>query len=173
MKRILAIDPGDTKSAVVVYDPHARRILTAMDEPNETILEWLKSQTSGSAVDLLMACEMAACYGMPVGAEIFDTCVWIGRYWQAWSGAAVRVYRRQVKLHLCGSMRAKDPNVRQALMDKFGPGRERAMGTKRQPGPLYGISGDLWAALDVAVTVAEAEEFKVGQHAPAESQQGE
>ena len=64
---------------------------------------------------------------------------------------AVRlVYRKDVKLHLCGSPRAKDPNIRQALLDKLGP-----VGTKRQPGPCYGVKSHAWAALGVAVT-AEA-----------------
>ena len=55
-------------------------------------------------------------------------------------------------MHLCGHPRAKDPNIRQALLDRFGPGREKALGTKKAPGALYGIKGDEWAALAVAIT---------------------
>jgi hypothetical protein len=55
-----------------------------------------------------------------------------------------------VKLHLCGSSRAKDPNVRTALLDRFGGAG--AKGTKAAPGPLYGIAADLWSALAIAVT---------------------
>ena len=65
------------------------------------------------------------------------------------------VYRHEVKLHLCGSARAKDANVRQALIDRFGPGKELAIGRKAAPGPLYGMTGDCWAALGVAVTDAD------------------
>jgi len=98
-----------------------------------------------------LAIEMIASYGMAVGREVFETCVWIGRFQQVWrSPESVRlVYRRDVKLHLCGNPRAKDPNIRQALIDLLGPA-----GTKKQPGPTYGVKSHAWAALGVAVTVA-------------------
>jgi hypothetical protein len=48
-------------------------------------------------------------------------------------------------------MKAKDANIRQALIDIYG-GNDKAIGNKKTPGPLYGIKGDLWAALAVAVT---------------------
>jgi hypothetical protein len=77
---------------------------------------------------------------------------WIGRFQQAWRDPEeVRlVYRREVKLHLCGSMKAKDANVWQALIDKLGP-----VGTKACPGPLYGVKSHARSALAVAVTAAE------------------
>jgi hypothetical protein len=104
-----------------------------------------------------LAIEMIASYGMAVGREVFETCVWIGRFMQAWhEPAAVRlVYRRDVKLHLCGTPQAKDPNVRQALLDMFprtGGGATPQIGTKARPGPLYGVSSHAWPALGVAIT---------------------
>jgi hypothetical protein len=100
-----------------------------------------------------LAVEMIASYGMPVGREVFETCVWIGRFVQAWQpGAHEFVYRRDVKMYLCGSNRAKDGNIRQALLDLVGP-----QGTKKAPGPTYGLRGDEWAALAVAVTISGAE----------------
>jgi hypothetical protein len=86
---------------------------------------------------------------MPVGREVFETCVWIGRFQQVWRDpeAVKLVYRRDVKLHLCGNSRAKDANIRQALIDKLGP-----VGTKAAPGPLYGVRSHAWAAVAVAVT---------------------
>jgi hypothetical protein len=59
--------------------------------------------------------------------------------------------RRAVKLALCGDSRAKDANIRQALIDRFG-GKDAAIGRKAAPGPLYGISRDVWSALAIAVT---------------------
>ena len=58
--------------------------------------------------------------------------------------------RRAVKLALCGDSRARDANIRQALIDRFGG--SAAVGRKAAPGPLYGISRDVWSALAIAVT---------------------
>jgi hypothetical protein len=141
MKRVLALDPGTTETAYVVFDGatvHAKGFL-----PNAQMLALIKSG------DLMpydeAAIEMVACYGMPVGRETFETCVWIGRFIERVKVKCEYVYRKDVKMHLCGSMRAKDGNVRQALIDKHG-----TVGTKKNQGPLYGFSSHLWAALAVA-----------------------
>ena len=60
------------------------------------------------------------------------------------------VYRQDVKQFLCHSARAKDGNIRQAIIDRLGP-----PGVKSAPGVTYGISKHLWSALAVALT-AEA-----------------
>jgi hypothetical protein len=147
---VLAIDPGNIESAIVRYDTASRRPRSFATLPNDEVLGEVK-RARASGVEHV-AVEMIASYGMAVGREVFDTCVWIGRFIEAWDGPHTRVYRAEVKLHLCGVTRAKDTNVRQALLDRFGPGKDVAVGTKAKPGPLYGISGDAWAALAVAVT---------------------
>ena len=89
---------------------------------------------------------------MAVGDDSLQTLIWTGRF-QQWARnpeAVILVKRSAVKLHLCGSARAKDPNVRQALIDRLG-----APGTKKNPGPTYGVSSHGWAALAVAVTALE------------------
>ena len=91
---------------------------------------------------------------MPVGQEVFDTCVWIGMFKQAWRApkSVKLIYRSEVKMGVCHSMRAKDGNVRQALIDMLGP-----PGTKKAPGPTYGVTSHAWQALGVAVTAANKE----------------
>lgn len=172
MTWILAIDPGYTRSAWVEY--REGQPVAFATEPNDEVLRVI-----GASSAQLLAVESIASYGMAVGAEVFETCVWSGRFIQRWldehdwvpeldgilpDESVRRVYRREVKLHLCGQSRAKDPNVRQALIDRYGPGRELAIGRKASPGPLYGVSGDVWAALGVAVTVGDssAPPIKVG-----------
>jgi hypothetical protein len=161
--RLLAIDPGPVESAWVHYDTDTGYIEAWAKESNEEVLDTIDAGADRLAV------EMIASYGMPVGAETFGTCVWIGRYVERWSGPgwtcsdyppADLVFRREVKLHLCQSARAKDGNVRQALIDRYGPGKDLAIGKKATPGPLYGLAGDGWAALAVAVTVADGLESK-------------
>ncbi len=146
---ILAIDPGNEESAYVLYD--GATLVEFGKVENQTLLERLPFYRATADH---MAIEMIASYGMPVGREVFDTCVWIGRYIQAWDASFTRVYRKDVKLHLCGQPRAKDGNIRQALIDRYG-GKDKAIGKKAAPGPLYGCSADVWAALAVAVTYAD------------------
>lgn len=151
--KLLAIDPGNVESAWLLYDP-SDEIPTAWAKvPNEEVLGVLSLE--GDDRPTLLAVEMIASYGMAVGREVFDTCLWIGRFVERWGGDFRLVYRKEVARHLCGTDRAKDANVRQALVDKFGPGKDVAIGRKATPGPLYGLTGDCWAALGVAVTAAE------------------
>lgn len=156
--RIIALDPGFERSAWCVFDraPQSFGI-----HPNGDMLTTLRHARHPDSE--LLAVEMIASYGMAVGREIFDTCLWIGRFVEAWErrgGRTQLVYRREVKSALCGSQQAKDANIRAALIDRFGPTKEKAVGLKASPGPLYGISSDIWSALVVAVTVDDAKRWK-------------
>lgn len=162
---VLAIDPGTTHSAFVLLE--SDRPVAFGKLSNEELLAKLRSAQHGDgpfACADHVAIEMIASYGMPVGAEVFETCVWIGRFVEAWSDAYTLVYRREVKLHLCGQARAKDPNVRQALIDRYG-GRDKAIGRKATPGPLYGIAADVWSALAIALTWSETHAAQEGRAA--------
>jgi len=154
---ILAIDPGNTQTALVRYDTESCSVLEKQISHNDEVLGWCMARNEEH-----LAIEMIACYGMAVGKTVFDTVYWIGRFCQAWGGdegkSFTRIYRKDVKMHLCNSMRAKDGNIRQALIDRYdatGGGRTPEIGTKSKPGPLYGMAKDMWAALGVAVTYSE------------------
>ena len=148
MNDLLAIDPGTKQSAWIFYSPNCGAALDMAIESNERVIERIKGYR------LPIACEMIASYGMPVGREVFETCLWVGRFIQVASEHRL-IYRKDVKMHLCNSVRAKDSNIRQALIDLYpatGGGKTPQIGTKAKPGPLYGFKSHLWAALAVAHT---------------------
>jgi hypothetical protein len=148
-KTLLALDPGTTQTGYIFYG-ESRPFKCGVAD-NHAVLEMVKMH------DGPIACEMIASYGMAVGKEVFETCVWIGRFQQAYfdTNNFNLVYRREVKIHLCGSVKAKDANIRQAILDLFpssGGGSTPQVGTKSNPGPLFGVSSHVWPALGVALT---------------------
>ena len=150
---LLCVDPGTNVSGVVVYDGSE-----VMEVYPEIDNEELLYNMGLMGMPDHMAIEMVASYGMPVGREVFETCVWIGRFIQSFNGDHTKIYRKDVKLALCDSMRAKDANIRQAIIDRFpttGGGKTPQVGTKKQPGPLYGVSKHAWSALAVGITYFE------------------
>ena len=154
---VLAIDPGSAASGYVLYSAVDQLVLDRGKLENERLLAHIYEDDWGGATDL--AIEMAQSFGAKVWDQVFVTTMWVGRFVEAWSagrGLPHRlVYRRDVKLHVTGSPRAKDPQVRACLLERWG-GKEKAVGTKAQPGPLWGVKADSWAALAIAVTFAEA-----------------
>lgn len=151
---ILAIDPGSEQSAWVLFD--GVRVRDHAIWPNADVLDLARD---GALGDTPVVIEEIASYGMAVGREVFQTVRWSGRFeqavlerlWRTGCGSVRYLLRREVKLHLCQSARAKDANVRQALLDRFG-GEKVAKGCKALPGPLYGLRKDEWAALAIACT---------------------
>jgi len=172
---VIAIDPGPEESAYVIVDYSALQIISAVKCRNENVLHAIDG--AKSLCDKLIV-EMIASQGMAVGHTVFECCCWIGRYIERWGRDCELIYRHEEKTWICGNSRAKDKNIRQALIDMFGgqfvaignkkcpvckgkgyTGRSREVcveckgaGWKYPPGPLCGISGDVWAALAVAVT---------------------
>ncbi len=62
------------------------------------------------------------------------------------------LYRREVLRGLDVTGKGnRDSLVRQRLIEIHGGDRASAVGTKKQPGPLYGVSSHAWQALAVAV----------------------
>lgn len=163
MSRLLAIDPGNRESGWVVIDGDLRPIRFGK-APNTEVLYYIATEAVGRVV-----IEMVASYGMPVGADVFETCVWIGRFAQAAeytrAEEADLIKRHPVKVHHCHSAKANDANLRQALVDRFAPGQtNHGKGTKAEPGWFYGFRADIWQAYALAVYAADtAEEVPHGR----------
>ena len=143
---VLAIDPGPTESAYVMWS--GDQVLAYAKVRNDNLVRLLLNPPREVEQAVI---EKVASFGMPVGAEVFETVYWSGVFAHAFGLARVdRITRNEIKNHLCHSSRAKDGNIRQALIDRFGG--PAAIGKKASPGPLYGLAGDTWSALAVAVT---------------------
>lgn len=151
---ITAIDPGSSESAMVTIDENGD-VKCAEKMPNDEIVRRLQDGFETHIVTV----EMVASYGMAVGVEVFETVYWIGRFVEAAKNgnaeAVSRCYRSTVKLCRCKSASANDAAIRQSIIDEYGPTKELAIGTKGDPGPLYGIKADCWQALALALTVLE------------------
>ena len=150
---LMSIDPGTVESAWVKFQ---RGVPVAYGkDANATVLRKVHAYVGPMTQ---VVCEEIESYGMAVGREVFQTVRWSGRFEQAFlgdygarEGRWHYLPRRLVKLEICGQPRAKDANIRQALIDLYG-GKDAAIGRKATPGPLYGMSGDVWAALAVGIT---------------------
>ena len=158
MTWILAIDPGSEQSAVLRYDVVHHTVDCAGILKNPEALEWLDA-TEG---DVLVV-EDTKAYTLPLKAgkgaffpeQVRVATFWAGRFVERWGGAYSLMDRRRVKQLLCGVTTVGDAQVRDAILDRFGGTRQRAIGTVKQPGPLHGIKRDLFAALAVAIAYCE------------------
>ena len=99
---IIAIDPGNRQSAYCVIDCNTLRPLEFGKVDNEELrnkLVFANEQGWQWAV-----IEMVASYGMAVGREVFDTVLWIGRFYEALSiqsaEAAASLPHRRKTAHL-------------------------------------------------------------------------
>lgn len=165
---IMAIDPGTTSSAYIIWD--GSKVLDKGYLTNCHMLSRIVKFQHESIMDRSMDAAMGhykipvtfpevyiesiVSYGMPLGQETIDTCVWIGRFHIVANTNLIN--RKQIKIHHCGTTRAKDKNIRQTLVDKYGP-----VSTKANPNPVHGgdykdkMKDHLWSAFALATYVSE------------------
>ena len=157
MNYTIAIDPGHEQSAFVQLYGDGK--LPELGDygilENAQLLRSIETWAEIAVAEFVIefVIEKIASYGMAVGAEVFETCVWTGRFLHAIEtreGKVTRIPRIDVKGQICRDSRAKDSNVRQALIDRYG-----GPSTVKKGGVLHGVSKDVWAALAVGVTYWE------------------
>ena len=147
--QLLAIDPGNEMSAYCLLD-EGYKIIEAGKVENSVLIDYIF--LNAKRIDHI-AVEMIASYGMPVGAEVFETCVMIGKIERTAEQREIehsRVFRNEEKLCICNNSRAKDTNIRAGLIARFAKHDfKRGTGTKTAPDHFYGVSKDMWAAFAV------------------------
>ena len=153
--RVIAIDPGPVQSGWVDFDAQLFRLHDFGLTKNSALVD---SRLSPTLRNARLIAEAPKSYGNVIGDTVLQTCIWLGRFIQAANGEATLYTRKRIVSRLCHNATAGDRQVRQALIDRFPPtgaGRTPSIGTKAKPGPLYGVKGDIWAALAVAVVHAD------------------
>lgn len=152
---ILAIDPGNIESGVVLLDDNLKPVEYGKWN-NENVRQELRRNIKKYGYTLHIAIEMIASYGMAVGQSVFETCIWIGRFKEMaeqYNMNVTYIYRKDEKMNLCHSMKAKDSNIVQALIDRFAPNTpNKGKGSRKEPGWFYGFKKDIWQAYAVGVT---------------------
>lgn len=149
---ILSIDPGPESSAFLLSEAVEPLVFLLHGiAPNQEVLHLVRNLPHRAETHLVV--EMVSNYSKAVGWTTFETVYWIGRFCQGWDEdpTLARIHRAKVRSHICASFRAGDAEIWQALVDRFGPGKDRAVGTKKAPGPLYGINSHVRSALAVGV----------------------
>jgi hypothetical protein len=147
---ILGIDPGPKESGWVKWDTEKKIPVAMGTDANADVVyivfRHLVWENAGP-----VAIEWITGYGQVAGNDTYDTCRWVGRFEQvATRGEVILIPRKEIKLALCGNTTTTDKYIRQALIDRIGE-----VGTKKKPGPLFGVSGHGWAALAVCLVAAE------------------
>ncbi len=131
MSYVLGLDPGTSKSAWCVIESDTCKPVAWAWEENMQVYHRLNlPEFDGSIVVYDLVIEDVTNMGMAVGKDVFETVRWSGRFDH--KKTARFISRPEVKLHLCGSPRAKDPNVKQAIIDRYG-GQEVAIGGVKCP----------------------------------------
>ena len=159
---VYAVDPGTRQSAIVALLPESAggkpAIVVHDILPNALLLEFLAGVHQPGAA---LVVEMISSYGAAVGREVFETCVWIGRFLQAFPRkpgyTVATIRRRDVKRLLGLNTSAKDSVVRQHLLDLYTePAIPNPIGSKKAPGPLYGVARDEWQAMALGLALLDS-----------------
>ena len=144
-KKILSIDVGTSETGYCIVDKETYKPLQIGKISNEELLKIVKKEE----YDILVYEEFQS-YGMPIGVSTITSITWNGRYIQSALDRNIPIfpiYRKEEKINICNSMKAKDSNIRQALIDRFG-----IVGVKKSPGWFYGFKKDIWSSYAIAVT---------------------
>lgn len=148
---ILALDVGTEQSAYCLIESTNYELLSFGKIKNDKLLDIVKTYNYERLIY-----EEFQSYGMPIGVTTITSITWNGRYIQSAldrDKMVCPIFRKEEKINLCGSMKAKDSNIRQALIDRFAKfDFKSGKGTKKNPDTFYGFRADIWAAMAVGVT---------------------
>jgi hypothetical protein len=133
--KILGIDPGNRFTGVALYDSelHAVPFFKIFQDDNDGCVGFLRSLCPPFPEMLVdeIIIEGVKSYGQIVGADVFDTCMWIGEFRRVIKDITIPLrmsWRKEYITHITLSPRATDANVRAAVIERWG-GKNKAIGS--------------------------------------------
>lgn len=148
---ILSLDVGTKMSGYCIADGNTLKPIEFGKINNEDLLKIVKEKN----YDLMLYEEFQS-YGMAIGESTITSIKWNGRYIQSAldrEKKVVPIYRKEEKMCLCQTMKAKDSNIRRALIDRFAiHDYKNGKGTKKNPDWFYGFKADVWSSYAIVVT---------------------
>ncbi len=151
--KILCVDPGAKYSGVAYLENGALKYSESQMN-NYELISRLECLSGKGAV----AMEEFESWKLRINQATFKAIFWSGRFFEA-SAWPVGLYtRKEVKIFMLGSVGVGSTNaaIRKAVLSlypKTGGGQTPQIGTKRKPGPLYGLSGHAVQALAVGIVM--------------------
>lgn len=149
----LGIDPGPQTSGMVAYVlPEVGgwgRVLRSYKEATLQQVRWELNLACSMDAEVVLECTQAG----PPSTHVVKTTEVVGRIMEACDSRGLTwhaYYRREVLQALgCARTGNKDSLVRCAVIELHGGDKKTACGTKKNPGPLYGVASHAWQALGV------------------------
>ena len=142
---ILGIDPGPTSSAAVLWNTKSEEVKASWTEENNLFREKLIAVRDTDPPGICVI-EGITFYGKVLNVSTFHTLMFIGRLQEIFYGYYKIVYFSDIAYYFCGSRRGvKTSNINAVLLSRY------KKGTKKQPGPLYGVKGHEMSALAAAI----------------------
>lgn len=156
--KVLAIDPGTTRSAMCIMDKDTLEPLDIQLLDNNELHEYIKEihleEEDEAAIEMLQS------YGNVMGKHLLFTAVWIGRFYEQLRRKMLKeptlIYRKDERIHITNNTRAGDSEIMKALIKRFARHDfKTGKGTKKNPDFFYGFKYDIWAAYAVGLTFIE------------------
>ena len=163
---ILGIDPGTTQTAYCFCNYDTLKPISFGKVDNDTIMSDVLPQINDYAIECV-AIEHIQGYGMAVGKEVFQTCIFIGRMLERIAHIQSKVkilpiYRKDEKIAICGNLKANDTIIRHTLIDMFAQhDLKNGKGTKDNKDWFWDFKADVWSAYAIAYTAKMMMEGKM------------
>jgi len=154
--KILAIDPGTTQSAYILWNTEKQTVLSCGLMDNNPFVKKYISFVQCKMADLI-AVEMIQNYGFQMGRSTIETIMFVGElkaFWDAnhYDVTEFKLYGRPtIKGHFNAK---KDAMIRASLRMRYGEHEFK------KGGKFYGVKKDIWSAMAIAVALTENPNLK-------------